>query len=151
VDGRNPVARTNVCPEYDKPATPALYAFSYTIPAETGRGSFIIAGGGEAREGATTYRESIVRLGDTSTEGLREKMRAVMTTMEARLAARGFAWSDATSTQAYTVHDIGALVGDEIFRRDAGAAGLEWHFSRPPVVDIEYEMDVRGAAQGIVL
>jgi len=151
VEGRNPVARTNVCPEYDKPATPALYAFSYTVPADTERGSFIIAGGGEAREGAATYRESIVRLGDTSTGGLREKMRTVMATMEARLAALGYAWPDATSTQAYTVHDIGSLVGDEIASKGAAAAGLEWHFSRPPVVDIEYEMDVRGTAREIVL
>ncbi|MBP8295788.1 MAG: hypothetical protein KAX84_06740, partial [Burkholderiales bacterium] len=26
----NPVARTNVCPMYDKPAGPSMYAFSYT-------------------------------------------------------------------------------------------------------------------------
>jgi hypothetical protein len=150
-DGKNPVARTNVCPEYGKPAEPSLYAFSYTLPAETDRGGFIIAGGGEAREGAATYQESIVRLGDTSTDGLRAKMRAVMATMESRLAALGFGWQDATSTQAYTVHDIGSLVGDEIARKGAAAAGLEWHFSRPPVVNIEYEMDVRGAAREIVL
>src|SRR5262245_59224452 len=29
----NPVARTNVCPLYDKPLTPVMYAFSYTVPA----------------------------------------------------------------------------------------------------------------------
>ena len=28
----NPVARTNVCPMYDKPAEPSLHAFSYTVP-----------------------------------------------------------------------------------------------------------------------
>jgi hypothetical protein len=45
-DEINPVARTNVCPEYDKPAQPVLYAFSYTVPAAAAnRGSFIIAGG----------------------------------------------------------------------------------------------------------
>ena len=32
-DGVNPVARTNVCPVVNPPATPALYAFSYTVPA----------------------------------------------------------------------------------------------------------------------
>src|SRR5918997_6594089 len=46
-DGVNPVARTNVCPEYDKPREPSLYAFSYTVPSAKTRGSFIVAGGGE--------------------------------------------------------------------------------------------------------
>jgi hypothetical protein len=149
--GINPVARTNVCPEYNKPSEPALYAFSYTVPAETARGSFIIAGGGEAREGAATYQESIVRLGDTTTEGLREKMRFVMATMEARMAALGFGWQEAISTQAYTIHDIGPLVDVEIVRKGAAAGGLEWHYCRPPVVNIEYEMDVRGAGREIVI
>ena len=52
-DGVNPVARTNVCPVYEAPAEPVLYAFSYTVPAPGAqRGSFIIAGSGEARGGA---------------------------------------------------------------------------------------------------
>jgi hypothetical protein len=90
-------------------------------------------------------------LGDTSTAGLREKMRYVMGEMEARLAALEFTWADAISTQAYTVHDIGALVGEEIVKKGAAAGGLSWHFCRPPIVDLEYEMDVRGAASEIVL
>jgi hypothetical protein len=32
-----------------------------------------------------------------------------------------------------------------------GAAGLTWHYARPPVIDLEFEMDVRGAAREIVL
>ena len=67
----NPVARTNVCPEFDKPGEPSLYAFSYTVPAVPGaRKSFILAGGGDARGGAGSYAERIVRLGDTSPEAL---------------------------------------------------------------------------------
>jgi hypothetical protein len=150
-DGINPVARTNVCPEYDKPVAPSLFAFSYTVPAQTTRGSFIIAGGGEAREGGEKYRDSIVRLGDTSPEGLREKLRFVMAEMESRLTALRFRWQDANSTQAYTVHDIGPFIGEEIVKKGAAPGGVTWHFSRPPVVDIEYEMDVRGAAREIIL
>jgi hypothetical protein len=150
-DGVNPVARTNVCPEHDKPAGVSLYGFSYTVPADSDRGSFIVAGGGEAREGAGDYRDSIVRLGDISIEGLRAKLRYVMTEMESRLAALGFTWQVAGSTQVYTVHDIGSLVGEEIVTRGAAPGGIEWHFCRPPVVDIEYEMDVRGAAREIII
>jgi hypothetical protein len=71
--------------------------------------------------------------------------------MERRLKALGFAWQDAISTQAYTVQDIGALVGEEIVGKGAAPGGLSWHFCRPPVVGLEYEMDVRGAAQEIVI
>lgn len=150
-DGVNPVARTNVCPEHHQPASPSLYAFSYTVPATGKPGTFIVAGGGEAKEGNRTYRETIVSLGDTSPAGLRAKLRYVVAEMEARLAALGFSWADAVSTQAYTVHDIGALVGPEIAARGAAQGGLAWHFCRPPIVDVEFEMDVRGAAREIVL
>src|SRR3954470_9667214 len=81
-DGDNPVARTNVCPLHEAPRTPSLYGFSYSVPASAAkRRSFIVAGGGEAKEGRPSYRESIVRLGDTSREGMREKVRYVMVEM----------------------------------------------------------------------
>ena len=151
-DGVNPVARTNVCPGFEPPAQPSLYAYSYTVPAKAGaRGSFIVAGGGEAPDGKATYRDFIVRPGDTTPEGLREKVRYVMAEMEQRLAALGFSWQDAISTQAYTVHDIGPLLEPEIVRRGAAAGGLAWHYARPPIVGLDYEMDVRGAAREVVV
>lgn len=150
-DEVNPVARTNVCPEHDKPAAPSLYAFSYTVPARSKRGSFIIAGGGDATEGRNPLKDSIVRYGETSLEAMRDKVRYVVSEMERRLASLGFAWRDAISTQAYTVQDIGPLVGEEIVGKGAAPGGLSWHFCRPPVVGLEYEMDVRGAAREIVI
>ena len=151
-DEVNPVARTNVCPAYDAPPEPALYAFSYTVPApEAKRGNFIIAGGGEVRGGAGSYPERIVRYGETSPEAMRDKLRHVVAEMERRLAALGFTWKDAVSTQAYSVQDIGAFVGPEIAARGAAAGGLSWHFARPPVIGLEYEMDVRGTAREIVV
>lgn len=150
-DGINPVARTNVCPQYDKPREPVLYAFSYTVPADSRRGTFIVAGGAEVRGGPEGYASRTVRYRDTSPDGLAEKVRFVVDLMEARLKALGFSWADAVSTQAYTVHDIGRNVGPLIAARGAMAGGLSWHLARPPVVDLEYEMDVRGAAREIVL
>lgn len=143
-DGINPVARTNVCPFLDPPAVPSLYAFSYTVPAEPASpGSFIIAGSGEAHEGRATYRESIVRFGDTTLEGMRDKVRYVVVEMQRRLAALGFAWSDATATQAYTIHDLGPSMGSAIVGAGAARHGLTWYWCRPPVANIEFEMDVR--------
>src|SRR4051812_4709009 len=79
----NPVARTNVCPEYGKPAAPVLYAFSYTVPSTSKRGSFIIAGGAEVRGGAagSSYAQRTVRSGETSADAMREKVRFVMQLM----------------------------------------------------------------------
>lgn len=147
----NPVARTNVCPQYDKPREPVLYAFSYTVPSASRRGSFIVAGGAEVRGGPEGYAARTVRYGDTSRDAMAEKVRFVVELMEQRLKALGFSWSDAVSTQAYTVHDIGALVGPQIAARGAMPGGLSWHLARPPVVALEFEMDVRGAAREIVL
>lgn len=150
-DGVNPVARTNVCPVVNVPAAPALYAFSFTVPASSSApGSFVIAGGGEAPELKPNYRDHIVRRGDRSPAAMREKVRYVMGVMEGRLGALGFSWQDAAATQAYTVYDIGPLVLEEIAQRGAAAAGLTWHACRPPVVELDYEMDVRRPAREIV-
>ena len=152
-DALNPVARTNVCPMYLKPAEPVMHAFSYTVPAQRGaaRRSFIVSGGGEARAGEGDYSARIVRLNDTSPEGLREKVAFVFAEMERRLTLLGFSWADAVSTQAYTVQNIGHLIGELMASRGACEGGLAWHYARPPVIGLEYEMDVRGAAREIVL
>ena len=44
--------------------------------------AFLMEASGEAPEGRTNYRDHIVRLGDTSPEGLREKARFVLDEME---------------------------------------------------------------------
>ena len=113
-DDVNPVARTNVCPMYHEPATPSMLAFTYTIPAKSSRRTFMLSGGGDARSGSEPYKDRIVRMNDTSPEGLREKVIFVIDEMEQRLKALGFGWSDVVSTQAYTVQNIGHLVGVQL-------------------------------------
>ena len=147
----NPVARTNVCPMYGAPLEPVMAAFSYTVPSTSTRGTFIVAGGGEARAQGGPQHERVVRHGDTSAEGLREKVLFVAAEMERRLGLLGFTWADAVSTQAYTVQNIGHLAGEVLAARGACVAGLTWHYARPPVVDLEFEMDVRAAAREIIL
>lgn len=148
-DGVNPVARSNVCPEIDPPAEPCFYACSYTVP---GDGGFVVAGSGEAQERpGRPYSERIVRLGDRSPEGLRDKARYVVGEMERRLAALGFGWPDVTATQAYTVYDLHPVFADEIVRKGAAPAGLTWHYARPPVEGLDFEMDVRGVARELIV
>jgi hypothetical protein len=147
----NPVARSNVCPEIDPPAAPSFYAFSFTRPSRSSMPSFVVSGGTEAREGSGSYVERTVRYRDLSPEGLREKMRFTASQMESRLAAFGFGWKDTTGVQAYTVHDFHHALADELVRRGALRSGLTWHFARPPVIDLEYEMDCRRALREIVI
>lgn len=151
-DGVNPVARSNVCPEVDPPAQPSFHAFSYTVLAgPTAPATFVVAGSGEAPEGKGNYRDHIIARGDVSPEGLRTKAHWVLGEMERRMAALGAGWADATAVQLYTVHDPHPFVADEIARRGAMAAGLTWHFCRPPVVELDYEMDARGVEREYVL
>ncbi|NQW11466.1 MAG: hypothetical protein HQ481_16490 [Alphaproteobacteria bacterium] len=152
----NPVARSNVCPEIGAPAEPSFHAFCFTVktdPSETTdvAPSFVVAGSGEAPEGKNNYRDHIVRLGDIGAEGLREKARFVLAEMERRLGLLGASWRDVTATQVYTVHDFHPFLRDEIVTRGAAPDGLTWHFDRPPVVDLEFEMDCRGVADERVL
>jgi hypothetical protein len=56
----------------------------------------------------------------------------------------GADWASATVVQVYTVHDFHPFVGDELVRRGAMRGGVTWHFNRPPVRELEYEMDCRG-------
>ena len=148
-DDINPVARSNVCPEINPPAEPSFYAFSYTVPGDAG--GFVAAGSGEAREGGASYRERIVRLGDTSSEGMRDKARLVLSVMEQRMAALGKVWTDVTETQLYTIFDIHSHFAEEYIRRGAAPGGLTWHYARPPVQGLDYEVDVRGLSKELVI
>ena len=151
-DGKlNPVARSNVCPLIDPPAEPSLHAFSFAVPATDAAPTFVIAGSGEAREGGASYRERIVRYRETSADAMREKARYVLGEMERRLAALAFAWGDTTATQVYTVQDLHPFMADEIVRRGAARGGLTWHFARPPVEGLEYEMDCRAVGRERVI
>jgi hypothetical protein len=142
----NPVARSNVCPEIEKPAGPSFHAFVFTVPDASAAPSFHVAGSGESVEGKANYRDHTVRLGDVSVSGLTEKARYVLGEMERRMALLGFAWAQTTASQLYTVHDPHPFLATEIVRRGAARCGLTWHFARPPVIDLEYEMDCRGIA-----
>lgn len=142
----NPVARSNVCPEISPPPKPSFEAFSYTVPAARGAEtvkSFVIAGSAESPEGPGTYEERIIRFGDTSADAMREKARYVLGAMETRMEALGVGWADANATQVYTVHDLHPFLAEEIVSRGAARGGLTWYYARPPVVGLEYEMDVR--------
>jgi len=136
VDGLNPVARSNVCPALDPPSEPSFFAFSYTVPGAAR--SFVVAGSGEVPEEKGAYPDRIVRRGDVSPEGLREKARWVMAEMERRMSLLGVGWRDVTAAQLYTTHPVPTEALGPAFGH-----GLTWHFARPPIVELDFEMDCR--------
>jgi hypothetical protein len=151
VSGLNPVARTNVAPEIAAPSEPVVYAFSYTIPARTTSRSFIVAGAGELPEGSLDPHD-VVRRGEVSLDALREKASFVLGLMDGRVRGLGVAWDQVAAVDVYTVHDIAPFLASLIVPRTGNAPhGIAWHYTRPPITGIEYEMDVRGCAREIVL
>jgi len=148
----NPVARTNIAPEVDPPGEPSLYGFSYTVPSKAARKTFVVAGAGELPEGSLDPND-VVRRGESGAAAIQEKAHFVMGLMEGRLNGLGVGWKDVTVSDIYTVHDIRPFLEKELVRRlqEGGAHGLTWHYSRPPIEGIEYEMDLRGCVTELVL
>jgi hypothetical protein len=143
-DGKNnPVARSNLCPELDPPAEESFHAFSFTVEAPDRPATFVNSGGAEARPGSAPYRERTIRHGQTSADAMTEKARYVIDEQERRMGLFGFRWGDTTATQVYTVYDIHPFFADELVRRGAASLGLTLHYHRPPLRDLDYEMDSR--------
>ena len=147
----NPVARTNVAPLVDPPAHPVLHGFSYTVAcaAEIGR-TLVVAGAGELQS-RELVKEGIVRRGETTPDAMREKGSYVMEVMEGRLQGLGGSWGMVTMVDVYTVHPLNGLAEEMVLRRmgPAGRHGVRWYHARPPIVDIEFEMDLRGVRQEV--
>jgi hypothetical protein len=153
VDGVNPVARTSVAPVLNPPIEPVLYGFSFANPRERDAvTTFVVAGGGELPEGVLA-RDGIVALRDTSDAGIASKSRFVMDLMEARLIGLGIDWSGVNQINVYTRHSLTPIMEEAILKRVGSSAihGITWHFTMPPIEEIEFEMDLHGTRTNLVL
>ena len=151
IDGRNPVARTNIAPVYAAPQEPSLYAFSYTVPSSQPGPSFIVAGAGDLRDQADLSSAAVVRPGETTPDALREKAATVMAVMQERLTGLGADWESATAVDIYTAEPVDSYLVDVVLKPIGAAAihGVTWHYSRPPIDELIYEMDLRGVRNEI--
>ncbi len=147
IDGVNPVGRTNVSPVLNPPSQTLMYGFSYTVENPGAEPSFCGAGGGE------TTDNGIVAEGDMSLEGMRLKARRVMDIMEERLAGLGGAWEDVTDVNVYTAAANGDWLAAELLPRMGPDAchGIRWHLSHPPIIGLDFEMDLRGIRRRVWL
>ena len=146
VDGVNPIARTNVCPITLDFPEPVLHAFSFVRPnAALQQRTFIVAGAGELA-GGVLGNDGILRRGETSPKAMAEKARYICDVMDERLSGLDADWNDVTAVNAYTIHTIHPLMETVLLDRLPAAQrrGVCWHYTRPPVIDIEFEMDLHG-------
>jgi hypothetical protein len=88
--------------------------------------------------------------GDLSLTGMRNKVRFVRQEMERRLAGFGRTWRDVTAAQAYSIRDFHDCLADELIAEGAADHGLIWHYCRPPIVGLDFEMDCRGISREFV-
>ena len=155
-DGRATMTRTNVAPlpVAIAPAEPGLFAFTYTAPRSLrdDRRAFIISGAGELKDGPPT-RESIVRVGETTPDAMREKAEFVMASIQGTLNALGAKWEDVTNVNLYTAYVEGGYLDEAVFARIGPAAryGVHWMYSKPPIQEIEFELDARGTSEELFL
>jgi hypothetical protein len=152
VGGENPVARTNVAPVVSPPGETTLFGFSYAKPSDTEATTFVIAGGGELPT-RKLDEQRIVRLGEVTPEAMLDKARCVVDIMRTRLEGLGAVDEQLTMIDVYTAHDLRASLAEVLIPGLPSAAqiGVRWFYTRPPIVNIEFEMDMRGVRQELAL
>jgi hypothetical protein len=141
--GVNPIARTNVVPVTGAPAQPVLLS-AFVVQPSSGAGGtdFVVAGSGEVD--GPLDPSGIVARGDLSQAGLAAKAAYVLGEMRARLAALGQSPDAPTLINVYTAHELSRL-GKALTEHLPAVNRSGWvHWlTRPPLVEVEFEMDLR--------
>lgn len=149
----NPVARCNLVPAVHAPAASGFYAFSYTVEADgetAGVPDFATSGAAECPD-RPGYRDSIVRLGETSPDALTDKLRFALGDIESRFDLMGLGWKDVMDLRLYTVHDLHHAIETELAQRGALQGGVGWHWVHPPVLDLEIEIDASRISRQLLI
>jgi hypothetical protein len=135
-NGNSPLARTNVVPVLP-PAVPSIYTFSYTVPSQEKRKTFVAAGVGDIRDDG-----SLIRSGEMSEEAWTEKIQHMTGATRAVLERLEVKWQDITHLNFYGLQPVpGSLL--PLFE-GALRYELTWYASVPPIVGVDTEIDVRG-------
>jgi hypothetical protein len=149
VKGANPVARVNVAPELDPPTEVSMFGFSFAAPRKDAGANFLAASG----ELSGAYPDGIVARGDTSTNGLRQKVTRELENIDKALGEMNVDWAAVTTFSVFTVHDIHPLLRELLLpRMGVGKnAGLRLYFARPPIEQLEIELQVRACSRELVI
>jgi hypothetical protein len=151
IAGANPVTRTNVAFETNPVIGPRLAGFYYTRAASWAGETFVLSGAAEigSREGGV----QIVARGDTSADGLRQKLECILQVLGHHLGEMRLSWEMATTVNVYTVFDIHPLLPTVLLPSlgTASHAGITWHYARPPVSGLDLEVDARAVRSELIL
>jgi hypothetical protein len=154
LDGESPITRTNVVPALDAPATPLVHAFSYAVPAPELSGNFFVtAGAGELQDGDGEPRSRIVRAGEHDADAMAQKAAFVMEYLTQTLHNLSVTWSEVGGINLYTVQTLEPYLEPVVLEPlgEAARRGLHWYHARPPILEIEFEMDARRVAREVWL
>lgn len=148
VEGRNPVSRTNVAPALEPPEVPSLHGFSYAVPSTSVRATFVMSG---ITERGPDGRP--IAAGDTSINGMREKVSFVIGAVASRLGELGLAFRDATQVEFYAAESVETVLSQLLLPaiEEPARRGLRWHFGRPPVQGLEVELEARAVTREFIL
>ena len=106
-----------------------------------------------------TEEELIHQLNDSGARwfitvpALLEKARYVVQVMRERMEGLGACNELLTTIDVYTVHPLRRILAEVIATEISATTrlGVHWYHARPPVEDIEFEMDMRGVRREIVV
>jgi hypothetical protein len=151
VDGANAVARTNVALAVSPVPEAMLAGFFYTDHSSAKTATFVLSGAAEMSVGKDGKRE-IVASGDTSADGTRRKIAAVIEALNGHLHELNLSWDVATAVNLYTVRDVYPALASTLLPSIGLAAqvGVTWYYSRPPVTGIEVEIDAHAVRREII-
>jgi hypothetical protein len=152
VDGLVPATRANLATNDGSVDAQCLYAFLHTMPSPSQRPTYATSAQADLKHLAEGQVE-LVAGGDTSFQGLTEKVRFVSGRIDRQLAELGVSWSLATHVRAYAVHPIGPQIADVIVPMAGPAArhGITWDLVAPPVAGLDFELDVRAVLRDFVV
>lgn len=139
-----PVARSNMAPLFTPPAVNTLFAFTYAAPATGGAAGgrdYLISGKPES----TSSPPGVIAPGLVSPFGMAAKAAFVVAELQSRVAGLGRDWADITGAQAYTMHSLDGIA-DLLRSSGLGGAGLTLFPAYPPVVGLDFEIDVRSVS-----
>jgi hypothetical protein len=136
VEGLIPTARTNVAPHAGRVTEPSVHAVSYTVPSRRTQAAFVMSG-----------------VPEEEPSDFAAMMDSILRVLSGRMKDIGAAWKNATEIQFYGEEGPGDLLVERLIRHAgaAAAAGVHWFPSRPPVVGLSFEIDVRSAGMELVL
>lgn len=140
--GPYPIARSNMAPLFSPPGTNTLFAFTFAAPADAAadgsRSDFLISGKPESLNGPPY----VLAAGATSPAAMALKAHYVVEQLQARVRELGADWDAITGAQAYTIHSLDGVM-DALRSSGLGNVGLALFPAYPPVIGLDFEIDVR--------